>query len=224
MTMEMALMQRAALSQLVVAEASSSNSRSTERFGECGNSGGLARFCTAIGLSSASSLKSLNRRTISCRSSGGTRRDDSKIVAGTSKRRPRHMKGVTPTKDELFDELQAEEEADEELERFDAMGGTSIGDDDNLDEFIDSIEEDAKDGSGESKDEDSKGETISGTEEVVDAGDNTYVVKFKPDGKNGSGGKVGTTGTLSAQDRASDVSSKAQDTTEEVTDKVQVDL
>lgn len=48
---------------------------------------------------------------------GGSKRDMEKLVAKTQHRRPRHRKGMTPSKSELLEELVEEEETEEDVER-----------------------------------------------------------------------------------------------------------
>lgn len=47
---------------------------------------------------------------------GGSKRDVEKLVARTQHRRPRHLKGMTPSKIDLLEELEEEEEAEEDVE------------------------------------------------------------------------------------------------------------
>ncbi|BBN03165.1 hypothetical protein MPTK1_2g21300 [Marchantia polymorpha subsp. ruderalis] len=103
------------------------------------------------------------QRSVRRASSGGTRRDQQKIVARTQKRRSRHVKGVTPTKDELLDDLQQEEEADEQLER----SLPDIGEDG--EEFFDEDEEDSS-ASAEARD----------SAEGVTVTDETLILLEKP--------------------------------------------
>ncbi|KAG6540837.1 hypothetical protein Mapa_017815 [Marchantia paleacea] len=235
------------------------------------------------------------QRSVRRASSGGTRRDQQKIVARTQKRRSRHVKGVTPTKDELLDKLQEEEEADEELDRTlpdveeDAEEDFDDNEGDNSPEVKDSAEGvAAKDeilallekpsplpdlvGEGDSSsakptngkvngassgsrdsslnqdvkvenerwDQETRGGsgiTSSGKEEIVENDDNTFTIKYSPDGdqehlqkrasrtendvvsnvQDGVDQAASVAGQLSdiAQDTAEDVSNTAQNTAEE---------
>lgn len=59
-----------------------------------------------------------NRRMLQCAAvTGGSKRDMEKLVAKTQHRRPRHRKGMTPSKSKLLEELAEEEETEEDVER-----------------------------------------------------------------------------------------------------------
>ncbi|KAI5065551.1 hypothetical protein GOP47_0020246 [Adiantum capillus-veneris] len=57
-----------------------------------------------------------SRRNLQCAAvTGGSKRDVEKLVAKTQHRRPRHRKGVTPSKPDLMEELEEEEAAEEDV-------------------------------------------------------------------------------------------------------------
>ncbi|MCO5562095.1 hypothetical protein L7F22_015721 [Adiantum nelumboides] len=59
-----------------------------------------------------------SRRSLQCAAiTGGSKRDIEKLVARTQHRRSRHVKGVTPSKPDLMEELEEEEAAEEDVSK-----------------------------------------------------------------------------------------------------------
>ncbi|CAM6119402.1 unnamed protein product [Calypogeia fissa] len=224
--MEMALMQQqAALRSLHSAPATSAlGTNGRQRCGGCGNSGltvctlGSRRGLSSSGWNWRAGRESSRRGFHPPRSSGGTRRDEGKQVARTQKRRSRHVKGVTPTKGELYDELRAEEESDDQLNRSEedfesALQGNASNSSDGT-----SAEPNFPSNGKAKGEEETLGEgsdrsntSSSGVEEIVDAGADTYVIKYFPDGKGGPKGARRSVG-----DAAEDIATTAQDAAQDV--------
>ncbi|MCO5563197.1 hypothetical protein L7F22_016834 [Adiantum nelumboides] len=77
------------------------------------SSGLLASRTPSIQRQPGSSRKSLQCAAIT----GGSKRDIEKLVARTQHRRSRHVKGVTPSKPDLMEELEEEEAAEEDVSK-----------------------------------------------------------------------------------------------------------
>ncbi|KAL2644729.1 hypothetical protein R1flu_012316 [Riccia fluitans] len=182
----------------------------------------------------------LGQRSVRRASSGGTRRDQQKIVARTQRRRSRHVKGVTPTKDELMNQLAEEEDADVALEMSVADYEEAADDTDdfdeedpvedrtaeNLDKYWETLGNILTENQGTNSDEGVKrnnastdqsppeDDSIPGSEEIIENDDNTITVRFIPEG----GARKRENGVASAAGQASDV---AEETVEGVSEAAQ---
>ncbi|KAL3697926.1 hypothetical protein R1sor_012002 [Riccia sorocarpa] len=246
--MEVSVMQTSALRCLQSLQASTSSRRESVYPRKVSAVGKSFGFSKSVSILKRAGDSGLGRRSIRAASSGGTRRDQQKIVARTQKRRARHVKGVTPTKDELMDQLASEEQADadladieEEEEGDDADFDEEVQEDDTnpdkLNKYWQSLGSVTTDKQEETKaDEVSAPSTdttdqlpdgdIPGSEEIIENPDNTFTIRFTPEGgapqkqTNGLAPAAGEAADA-AEDTAKGVSEAAGDAAEEAGENLQ---